>query len=180
MCEILIDREIKVKAPLSGYRLVLGTRGPAGLPIEAFLRLYAVAASGIVKPMNNILDILSLVQEIRSEEEAMELISITTAPDTHFLFPGSPYLDLRICTALEHAGDVIESSAIAAGYQHPACTAQGDGFDITRDLVRLDPGDTCVLIRRSEHVSRSGTYNLVSEVPIGPIDCSDILLPDYE
>jgi len=177
---LMFDQVIQVSAPLSGYRLVPGTEDSLGLPVEAFLRLYAVDTSGNVKRMQALLDVLALVEEIRSEEEALQLLRLETAPETHFLFPNSHYLDVRVCTTLERIGDVTERAAVAAGYLPPSCVAIGDGFDASRDLVRLDSDEGRVLVRLSEHLSRAASYRLISETLIGIIDPSEIMLPDYE
>jgi hypothetical protein len=178
--QLMSDLAIPVGAPLSGYRLVPGTERPLGLPVEAFLRLYAVDDSGTAKPIQTLSDVLALVDEVRSEEEAVELLRLETAPETHFLFPDSRYLDVRVCRTLERAGDLTERAAVAAGYQPSSSVAIGDGFDVFRDLVRLDAGSACVLVRRCEHLSRAGNYRYLSETPIAAINPSEILLPDYE
>jgi hypothetical protein len=177
---LMFDRVIPVSAPLSGHRLIPGVEGSLGLPVEAYLRLYAVAAAGAAKRIETLDDVLALVEEVRSKEEAIQLLCLETAPETHFLFPNSHYLDIRPRDTLERIGDVIESAAFAANYRPLLCEAVGDSFNVSRDLIRPDTGQACILVRRTEYLSRAATYRLVGETPIGAIDSSKILLPDYE
>lgn len=177
--QLMFNLEIPVSASLSGYRLVPGTDRPLGLPVEGFLRLYAVDPSGTPRLIRTLLDVLTLVQEVRSEEEAAQLLCLDTAPQTHFLFPEARCLDVRPCTRLRQPGDVIERAAFAAGYRAPTCVADGDVFRMSRDLVRLD-GRPYVLVRRTEHLSRTAKYCLVGERALGVIDSSEVMLPQYE
>jgi len=178
--QLLFDLEIPIGAPLSGHRLVPGTEGSLGLPVEAFLRLYAVDAAGTPKRMRNLIDVLGLIEAVRSEEEAMELLRLETAPETHFLFPHSHHIDARVCRALERIGDVTERGAAAAGYQAASCLALGEGFEATRDLIRLGPSNPLAVVRRREHLSRTAQYRLIGDTTLGAIDRSEILLPEYE
>ena len=177
---LMFDKQISVSALPPGYRLVPGTEGSLGLPIEAFLRLYAVDASGTAKRVETLSDVLALVKEVRSEMEALQLLQLETAPDTHFLFKNSRYLDVHVCTPIERVGDMTEAAAVAAGYRNPSLEVVEDGYQLSRDLVRLKGDDAPALVRRNEHLSRTASYRLLSESTISLIDESKIMLPDYE
>lgn len=178
--QLMFDEEILIGIPLSGYRLVPGTEGTLGLPSEAFLRLYAINGLGTVKRIEDLKDVLVLVEEVRSEKEALQLLRVETAPETHFLFPSSRYLDIRVCRVPQFVGDVTESAADIVGYRPPFCISTEDGFRVTRDLIRLDADNVCILVRRTEHLSRVAAYSLLEEISVGKINCADIILPDYE
>jgi hypothetical protein len=177
---LLFDQTIPLTASLSGHRLVPGSEGALGLPVEAYLRLYAVSASGDVQQVHSLEEVLALVEEIRSEQEALQLLRLETAPETHFMFPTSHYVDVRPRTTLEQVGDVPARVLAAAGHLPPSSAADADGFTVIRDLVRVGSGDDCTLVRRHERISRDAVYSLVSETPLGGIDCSEMLLPDCE
>ena len=176
----MFDREILSDLPMSGYRLVPGTEGNLGLPVEAFLHLYAVDKAGNVKRIRTLVDVLELVEEVRSEEDAMRLLTLETSPETHFLFDDGNVLDVRVSSTPERPGELTERAAISGGYRPPSCVAVGDGFDLTRDLVRFDVDGRCDLFRRIEHISRAAKYSIIAETPIGTIDCSEVVLPEYE
>lgn len=178
--QLMFERAISIDVPLSGHRLVPGIEGSFGLPVEAFLRLYAVDASGSARRMQSLVEVLALVEAVRSEKEALQLLQLETSPETHFLFPNCRDLDVRLSRSLKKPGDLTERGAAAAGYRAPSCVAVAEGFDVCRDLVRIDPADSPMLVRRKEHLSRTAEYHLVSETVIGSIERSEIVLPRYE
>ncbi len=176
----MFDQKLPIRAPLRGYELVPGAEGAVGLPLEAFLRLYAVDVSGNAVCMRSLQDVLPLVQRVRSQEEAIQLLCIETAPETHFLFPDSPYLDVRVRSVLEEPGDVVKQAAVAVGYRPPSVVADENGFDLTRDLIRTGKVGVVDLVRRKEHLSMAAEYRLIEEIELGQLQNSDVLLEEYE
>src|SRR5262249_30840440 len=151
-----------------------------GLPVEAFLRLYAVDASGSARQIRNVAEIMSLVERVNSATEAVQLLQLETSPETHFLFPDAHYLDVRVSAALERPGGLTEHGAIAARHTPLVAVMCEDGFEVSRDLVDISAPDQYALMRRREWVSPSGGYCLISETPVGSVPPAEILLPEYE
>jgi hypothetical protein len=180
------EREIQSGFVLRGHRLIPGSEGEVGLPLEAFLRLYAVR--GTEKPIriDGPADLAPLVSSIDDEEAAWRFLRLFTAPETSYLFHKDCWLiELRSRSSGEAAvaGTVDPAIARAAGLSPPTMAVTPDGYIAEHDLFCASPsegrtaGKVC---RRREYVARSGVYRVLDHRIVGRLDPADVVLPRYE
>ena len=183
---LLDDREVKTGLHLSGFRLVPGYQGEVGLPLEAFLRFYAVNDEGKVLPINSPQDLSPLVSGVNSEEEARQFLLFFTSPETFYFFrTDTATVELRVGTPSAHApaGTVTREAAERINYEPPQTRSEGDSWVAVRDLARASmtsPSARATAVRRRESVSRSGDYRLIGEETLGRIERDEISLPYFE
>ena len=183
---LLDDREVMTGLDLSGYRLVPGYQGEVGLPIEGFLRFYAVSNEGKVLPINSPQDLSPLVSGVNSEEEARQFLFFFTSADTFYFFrTDTAIVELRVGTPSPHApaGTITREAADRINYEPPQMSSEGDLWVAVHDLARASvtsPSAGATAVRRRESVSRSGDYRLIGEEALGPIERDEISLPYFE
>lgn len=182
---LFFDRAIDLGIPLSGYRLIPGAPDTAGLPLEAFLKLYAVDDQGkqilIAAPS----DLSPLVQHIPDQAAAWRFLHLFTAPDTHYLFQKDEYtLDLRLATdGNEGPGTISPELARSFGYDPPRMLHEGDKYQAVRYLVRaraVESPDPAVILRWRESLSEDGAYSLLEERVITQVERYLVHVPSYE
>lgn len=177
---IHIDHWLVIDAKLkSGRRLMVGIDGEMGLPVEGFLRLYSVDLGGAVQLLRSLGDVLALVDQVPSAKAGRELLMLETSPDTHFLFPGSRYLDVKPVRVLRMPGDVLESALNRLGYRDAVMNVFDDTFELERDLVQLGRTNA-TLCRRRERLSRAGEHRVISERDLGMLHAFEVLTDLYE
>jgi hypothetical protein len=183
---LLFDRQLDVGVPLAGSRLVPGMGPEGGLPLEAFLRLYAVDQSGKAVLIAGPADLAPLVTRVGSEEAAWRFLRLFTAPETHYLFQKDAYtIDLRVAAPGEarEVGTITPDDAARFGYQPPQMTFDGGEYTARRDLVHAAPAaqsKPATLVRRREALAEDGAYRLVDERDVGPIARTAVIVPAYE
>jgi hypothetical protein len=122
---LLFTQELKLDLPLSGHRLIPGYGEKMGLPVEVYLRLYAVKNEEktlITGPS----DLSRFVTRINSEETAWRFLRLFTAPETHFLFQKGTYtVELGILPPGLAGGTAMISPdlAVRVGYEAPESEA---------------------------------------------------------
>jgi hypothetical protein len=183
---LLFEQEIDIGLPLSGYRLIPGYKGEAGLPLEAFLHLYAVNDAGERVLIAGPNDLSPLVERVSSEEAAWRFLRLFTAPATHYLFEKNTYvIDIRVREAGEEAaiGTISPEVARSVGYQPPQMRLEDDEYIAQRDLARVDaarPSGPATLLRRREALSQAGVYRFIEDRVVGEIERKNVYIPYYE
>lgn len=183
---LLFDRKIDISIPLSGYQLIPGYQGEVGLPLEAFLRLYAVSDQGNIILIAGPDHLSKLVYRINSEEEAWNFLRLFTGPKTHYLFQKETYIvDIHVLTPGEVAGIGAVSPEIARqiGYQPPQIRLEGHEYIAQRNLASASaarPSGSVTIIRRHEVLSQNGTYRFINDYMVGKTERINICIPYYE
>ena len=176
------QREIEVHFDLDGYRLIPGCTGVLGEPIENFLDLYAVAAGATVR-ISTPHDLARITRAVRSAAEALEFVRLFTSPQTHYLFDRrGVVLELAVAdTDARGFGVISRETARRLALPDVNVASSAEAFTVERCLVRADsPADTRTVLVRSERVHHDGTYELVSERPLGRLAAEEVALPVYE
>lgn len=182
---LLPDQEINIDLPMSGHRLIPGYSGQIGLPLEIYLRLYAVkdeektliAAPG---------DLSRFVKRIDGEEAALRFLRLFTAPDTHYHFQRGNYtidLDVGVPGSLHTAGTISPELAKRIDYQSPEIQLEKNEYLAERDLMRADSAnrsEPVEVFRRREALSREGDYRFIEDKVKGEIRRQDVPFPSYE
>lgn len=181
---LLTDEALDVKLALHPYRLIPGYRGELGLPVEAFLALYAVREGRPVASIETPTDLSRFVTTIQDEGEALSFVQLFTAPETQHLFPkDETVIDLSVVpdSAPARVGTVAASLGRELGVEEPHVTRTADAFIITRSLVRaISLSGPRVVLRRTERVSEDGRYQLLREETLGELPADAVRIPYYE
>ena len=182
---LLFDQEIDVGLPRSGYRLIPGYAGHLGLPVEVFLRLYAVKGDE-KRLIANPGDLSGIVTSIDDEDAAWRFLHLFTSPDTHYLFQKGAYtIDLALSPDGTVAGVGMISRDVnqQIGYRAPEMVLEDREYVSSRDLIRANSVDRSAfvdVIRRRESVSEGGRYRFIEDKAKGRIARSDVPFPSYE
>lgn len=182
---LMPERAIEVSpGELADCRLIPGCPGELGLPIEAFLRLYAVRDQRILGQITGPEDLTAFITAVRSAEHALGFVQLFTDPATVHLFPGQR---LTIDVSLASDDGVAEPGALSprrwreSGATAPRVEADSDGFRITRTVVSADAvGARRQLLRRVERVSSQGGYRHVGDTVIAELAPDEIRMPFAE
>ena len=167
--------DVVVGLDLGDSRLARGYCGELGLPIEAFLRLYAVRDRHVVARIDEPADLTSLVRAVSTADEALAFVRLFTNPSTIHLF-GSAELILEVGPA-----DLEPHAVESFGVVGPRVGRQGNGFIVVRELVSAaSVGARQRLIRRTETVSTSGEYRHVGDDELGELEPGTVCLPYVE
>ena len=182
---LMPDQEVAIGLPLSGYRLIPGYQGMLGLPVEAYLRLYAVNDQGDRRLIADPGDVSPLVERIGSEEDAWRFLRLFTAPATHYLFQKqTSTVDLDAPAPGQPAGIGSISPEVARriGYQPPEMRLENREYLATRMLVRASAGagGGATVLRRREAVGVDGSYRLIADEEVAQLDRGEVVLPMYE
>jgi hypothetical protein len=181
---LLFDREIKVSFDLGAYRLIPGYVGELGLPLEAFLHLYVVVDSYIVTEITGLEDLSKMVTAIHNEAEALAFVQLLTAQQSHYFFNKEiTVIDLVVVSGIETpgVGAISQVRAQQLGIPAPQVTQDNQGFRIERNLIKSTSlSGPREIVRRTERVSTSGKYTLVSESPLIRLDAAEVQIPYYE
>lgn len=182
---LLPDQEILIDLPLSGHRLIPGYSGHIGLPMEIYLRLYAVKAEEKT-PIAAPDDLSRFVERIDDEEAAWRFLRLFTGPDTHYLFQRGFYtIDLRVGRPGSESavGMISPGESQRLRYQQPEIKLVDDGYLAERDLIRAHPVDRSApvqVFRRREALSRDGGYVFIEDEVKGEIGRREVPFPSYE
>jgi hypothetical protein len=182
---LFYDREIDLGIPLSGYRLIPGAPDSAGLPLEAFLQLYAVNNQGNQVLIATPADLSPFVTRIPDEAAAWRLLHLFTSPETHYLFQKDEYtLDLQVTTnGSVGPGSISSELARSIGYTPAQIVHEGANYRATRDLVRASAVASpapATIVRRRESLGEDGTYRLLEERAIAQVERYAVHVPSYE
>jgi len=141
---ILGDQVIRVSFDTKGYTFYKGGKGIPGEPMEKYSQLVAVKGDDKVL-IPTIPDLKGRVA-IKSAEEALDFVRLFTAPETHYLFHDSRYIE----PTAEEQRDM--NLALK-----PVTYKETNGsFAIERNLVSRDGK----LVRATERVTAEGDYSL--------------------
>jgi hypothetical protein len=182
---LLFDQEIHLDLPMTGYRLIPGYSGQFGLPVEIYLRLYAVKDEEkklIASPD----DLTRIITHIDDEEAAWRVLRLFTAPETHYLFQKDIYtIDLNVAAPGSPTGDGMVSPDVAQriGYQPPKINLENHQYIASRDLVRANAMERSALaevLRRHEALSEDADYCFIEDQVKGKIARQDVRIPSYE
>ncbi len=183
--KLLEDQEVKLRLPMSGYRLIPGYTGHLGLPVEIHLRLYAVKDQEkrlIASPD----DLSRIVTHIDDEDAAWRFLRLFTAPATHYLFQKGVYtIDLEVSSPGLQTGEGVISPEVAQriGLQPAEMTRENRQYVASRDLVRanaMERGAPAEVLRRRETLSEGAAYRLIEDRVKGSIPRQDVTFPSYE
>ena len=183
---LLFDREIQIAVPLKGYRLIPGFEGQGGLPMEAFLRLFAVNEKGDRAKISGPSDLSPLVAAVRNEREAWSFFRLFTGASTHYLFRTDTYVvDVQIAVSrdIQSIGDISAEGARKAGLTEPELTHKDSEYSASRDLLRVgvrNSNPAPVILRRREAISETGKYRFIEDAVVAEVSRTDVLLPNYE
>jgi hypothetical protein len=175
-------REILVPFDIDDHRLIPGCAGELGEPLEAFLVLYAVAATGTTQ-IATPADLSRITRAVRTEAQALAFVRLFTSPPTHFLFDKQQaVLDLVVASTSPHkVGEVSLDVARRLGLPDVQTAAAAGAFTIERCLVRARaPADARCVVLRSERVFPDGRYELSSERVLGSLSPEEVAMPLYE
>jgi|GEM_PF-5830869 len=169
---ILEDQAIRVSFDTKGYTFFKGGKGMLNTPIERHLQLVAVKGDDkVVIP--TIPDLKGRVV-IKSPEEALEFVRLFTAPETHYLFHDSRYIEPHLVSATPSIVEYSDDYQKRMNLQ-PVETGREDGaFTIHRNLVSPPRR----LIRASERVDEDGGYSIVETEVID--EHSPVAYPIYQ
>jgi hypothetical protein len=138
-------KSIQVDFGTGDWHLFLGAKGEVGLPIKAFLHLYAMKGSELVeisepRQMNKLNDL-----SVRTPEAALNFVRLFTQPDTFMIFNGP--------------------NAIEKNPNETQVTRIDDFFVVVRCLLIADEVEPkgYPLIRVKEQVSFNGKYTIVQK-----------------
>jgi hypothetical protein len=181
---LLYDREFHVEFPLRGCRLVPGIEGAAGLPLEAFMKLFAVDGAGHRTLIRSPADLAPFVERIDTADQAWSFVRLFTSPDTHYLFQRGDFI---VDPTLLGPGDppelggVDRAEAVKAGYRPPSVKQEG-AFVLERDLLYFPSNASApvTLIRRRERVALDGAYRHIGDDRVGQIKRALTVTPSYE
>jgi hypothetical protein len=182
---LLEDQEVQLGLPLSGYRLIPGYTGHLGLPVEIYLRLYAVKDQEkrlIASPD----DLSRIVTHIDDQDAAWRFLRLFTAPATHYLFQKGLYtIDLEVSSPGLQTGEGMISREVAQriGFQPAEMTRENHQYVASRDLVRanaIERGALAEVLRRRETLSEGAAYCLIEDRVKGRIAREDVAFPSYE
>jgi hypothetical protein len=177
---LLYEREIDLGVDLAGYRLIPGFRGEVGLPLEAFLELFAVRGAEIVPVTPERLP--SLIERIEDEEDAWKVLRLFISPETHFLFKKDVYV-LDLVPDPSRVGGIAPETAERIGYLEPEMRREDEKFVARRDVVQFEagrPSPQPLALRWRESLSREGAYQLLDEQTIAELSPEEVTLPYYE
>lgn len=177
---LFFDQEIKLDLELGGYRLIPGCREECGLPMEAFLILYAVKDDEKIL-ITGPTDLSRLVARIRNEDEAWRFLRLFTSQETHYLFQKKSYLiDLFLSSDTPSGyGRISPETASRISYKTPTIRLEHHEYFVCRDLVCATRNEISV-IRRREALAETGKYRMIEEKQLGKLKPEEILLPSYE
>lgn len=169
---ILEDQIIPVSFDTKGYTFYKGGKGIPGTPMEKFLQLVAVKGDDKVL-IPTIPDLKGRVV-IKSPEEALEFVRLFTAPDTHYLFRDSRYIEPNLMSTTPTIVEYSDDYQKQMNLQPPETGREDSVFTIQRNLVTAPRR----LIRARERVGADGEYSIVETQVID--EHSPISYPLYQ
>jgi hypothetical protein len=168
-----------------GWRLVPGYAGEAGLPLEAFLRLFAVGGEGGPARIARPEELAPLVDRIRGEEDAWSFLRLFTSPGTFAWFPDVALVEPGIGDpgGPGEVAAILPEAARRLGVQPPRMTRSGQEYRALRDLLRVRPGGPSAplaVVRLEEALGEDGTYRVVDERRLGTLSPGEAWVPYFE
>jgi hypothetical protein len=181
---LLFEQEINIDLPLAGRRLIPGYRGQFGLPVEIYLRLYAVKDEDkalIAGPD----DLSRFVTHIVDENAAWRFLRLFTSPETHYLFQKEVFsVDLKVSAGPKsEVGGISPNVARRIGYQPPEIKRETNEYVARRDLVRADAKNRqkqATALRRREALTDDGQYRFIEDKILADLSRTDVVMPSYE
>lgn len=178
--KIILDRQISVSFETNGYKFYKGYySGRISETVEAFLKLVAVKDNKqVILPSINSLKGYVI---LKTNSDALEFIRLFTSLDTHYLFGGAEYIevkdagydDLRQYGGLSY-GELTSRKFKEFGLFEPKVQKIQGGFIIERCLVNYERD----IIHSVETVKSDGEYSIgIKKVIAKKVN---ILLPSYE
>lgn len=165
------------------WTLFTGIRGEGGLPIEAFLRLYARKdkVTVCVRQPTEFRNLDGI--RLDSAEDALAFVHLFTDPETFYLFDSPGAIDVN------QASDKPEQwyGVIPQGLYHslrlgPPVVIEGSGcFTVTRYVLSAErTGNAYAVLRLEERVGRDGDYCVLSSAVIGMVPVGSVRVPMFE
>ncbi|KAA3600519.1 MAG: hypothetical protein D8M57_08945 [Candidatus Scalindua sp. AMX11] len=183
--EVTLFDEIKVSFNIGDYKLFTGCSGELGEPTEAFLKFYAVQDGRVKKEISSIEEMHGIIGEIKTEQEAIDLIYLFKSPETNYLFEKgvnkSIVLLRRSDGEIDRIGTLSTSRFRELGLRETGVEKQSDGFVVALNLVKTNASsDKREIVKSVETVSRKGRHKVIQQETVAYVEPDEILMPYYE